>query len=290
MDAEIELKPHSGHPVIYATVQDISEQKRAEKRLIEYSERLEEMVAERTQALRDAQERLLRQERLAALGQLAGGVGHELRNPLGVITNAIYYLKKVQLDVSQKVAEYLDLIDNNAQDAARIVSDLLDFARVKPADRVSVSIDEFVKPVISKQPPPDGIQLVVDIPSDLAPVYVDALQIQQVISNLVSNAYQAMPAGGVVTVSAEQVLGDEKELDADNQIKITIADNGSGIPPENLEKIFEPLFTTRTSGIGLGLAISKSLVQVNGGQIEVKSQVGESSVFTLKLPVCEKAS
>jgi PAS domain S-box-containing protein len=246
------------------------------ERVIEDANVLEECVKERTQELQDAQEKMVRQERLAALGLLAGGVGHELRNPLGVITNAVYYLKMICPGDDAKEAEYLSLIQTNALEATRIINDLLGFARANIADPSSISVEELVSEVISQHSPPETIHLEVRIPEKLPTVFIDPNQVKQIISNLVTNAYQAMPSGGQLSITAREI---------DREVSISFADSGTGIPPENLEKIFEPLFTTKANGIGLGLAISKNLVEVNQGRIEVESKIGEGSVFRLYLPI-----
>jgi signal transduction histidine kinase len=155
--------------------------------------RLEEMVEERTQELRDAQEQLVRREKLAVLGQLAGGVGHELRNPLGVISNAAYYLKMVHPDDADTTKEYLDMISAEVHNADRIISGLLDFGRTQPADRQRIAVSQLVAGVLGKRPPPEGVQVATQIADDLPPAYVDPHQIELVLANLVTNAYQAMP-------------------------------------------------------------------------------------------------
>ncbi|MBS1251653.1 MAG: Globin-coupled histidine kinase [Anaerolineales bacterium] len=268
--------------------QEVAERRRAEEALEEYSERLEEMVEERTQELRDAQDQLIRREKLAALGELAGGVGHELRNPLGVITNAVYYLNMVLSDADAKTQEYLHLIDAEAKNAASIISDLLDLARTKSANRTPSQVSKLVARVIERNPPPEDVTLKVDVPEDLPPVFVDPRQIEQVLANLVINAYQAMPEGGRLTI-------ENCELSIDNSdtpmIAIRIRDTGAGIAPENMGKIFEPLFTTKAKGIGLGLAISKKLVEANGGQIRVESEgmPGKGTTFRVFLPIVDEA-
>jgi PAS domain S-box-containing protein len=260
-------------------VSDTTERKQAEQALQEYSTRLETEVEQRTHELREAHEQLVRQERLATLGQLAGSVGHELRNPLGVISNAIYYLKLSQPNASDIVKEYLDIIENETRTSAKIVTDLLDFTRIKSVDREPVSVSELVNQTLERYSVPQSVRVVLEIPADLPQIYADPQHIAQVFGNLTTNAFQAMPEGGKVTISAV-VLGD--------MICINIQDTGTGILPEDMRKLFEPLFTTKTKGIGLGLAVSKKLTEVNGGRIEVKSEPGKGTIFTLYLPVYKK--
>ncbi|MBE7549530.1 MAG: PAS domain-containing protein [Anaerolineales bacterium] len=273
------VRNEKGQPVrMVGTVQDITEQKQAEEALKEYSERLEEMVAERTTALRSAQEQLLRQEKLAVLGQLAGGVAHELRNPLGVIANAVYFLNIVLAEADPVVIEYLDIIGSRVHEAETIVADLLNLSRVRPANREPVSLLELITEVLANHPPVEGIKVAVNLPPNLPPAFVDRQQIQQVLTNLVTNAYQAMPDGGELGFSAEV---DQR------QIRLLVSDTGCGMPPQVMTRIFEPLYTTKARGIGLGLPVSKNLVEINGGQIEVTSQENQGSTFTITLPIKE---
>ena len=259
---------------------DITELKRAEETLKEYSERLEQMVEERTKELKDAQEQLVRREKLAILGQLAGGVGHELRNPLGVISNAVYYLKMVMPDAEETIKEYLETISEEVNRSTKIISDLLDFSRIKSVDREETAVSDLVAQVLEKQPTPENIKLATTIPSDFPPVFVDNRQISQVLVNLVTNACQAMPEGGKLSISAQA----EKD-----KVQVSFTDTGSGISKENMKNLFEPLFTTKARGIGLGLAVSKNLVEANGGSIEVESEEGKGSIFTVILPIKEVA-
>ncbi len=256
--------------------QEIAERKQAEDKLKGYSQRLEEMVEERTQELRDAHERLMRREKLAIMGQLAGGVAHELRNPLGTISNATYYLKMVLPDAEETVKEYLDMIIQTVRDSDKIISDLLDFSRTRIPDREKVAVSELVAQVLEQRPPPERVEVIAQIASDLPPVYVDRHQMCQVLGNLVTNAYQSMPEGGDLTISAQAQEG---------AVALLLADTGVGISEENMAKLFEPLFTTRAKGLGLGLMVVKTLVEGNGGSIEVESEEGKGSTFTVRLPV-----
>ncbi len=224
---------------------------------------------------RELRERLMRSERLAVLGQLAGSIGHELRNPLGVISNAAYFLKLVQPEAGDEVQEYLHILESEARNAARIVDDLLDFARIKSVDREAVSAEALAAAALARYPAPAGVDVTLDLPAALPPLHVDPRQMEQVLGNLLTNAYQAMSDGGRLTLSAAR-RGDE--------IALTVRDTGGGIPPEHLDKIFEPLFTSKARGIGLGLALCAQLTAANDGRIEVDSKPGKGSTFTLFLP------
>jgi PAS domain S-box-containing protein len=265
-----------GLPWILSSISDITERKRAEQRLARYSEHLEEMVAERTRDLQASLEQLVRQERLATLGKLAGSVGHELRNPLTTIANSVYYLKNVQPDASEKVKRHLDLIENETRNSEKIITDLLDFARVKSLERESVSPSDIIHQALEKFPAPPSVDVVQDIPGDLPRMYADPRQMVQVLGNLVVNAHQAMRDGGKLTIRAR---------DANDFIMIEVQDCGEGIPEGNMKMLFEPLFTTKAKGIGLGLSVCKRLVEANDGRIEVQSEVGKGSSFRVYLPI-----
>jgi len=269
-----------------AVFTDITERKKAEEALREYSERLEEMVEERTNELRGAQEELMRKERLAILGQLAGGVSHELRNPLATISNAVYYLQMTLPDADQTTKEYLELIYQQVRSAAKIISDLLDFSRETTADREEVAVSQLVGDLLERHAPPDDVAATTHVPTDLPPVFIDARQIGQVLDNLVTNAYQAMPEGGTLTIKTSEV---SRKPPRSREVAISITDTGVGIPEGNLEKLFEPLFSTKPRGIGLGLAVSKIFIEANGGSIEVESEEGKGSTFTLILPTKQVA-
>ncbi len=245
------------------------------------SERLEDMAKESTKKLRDAQEQLVRREKLVVLSRMARSVGHELRNPMGTISNAVYYLNIVLADADETTREYLDMIASEVHRSNTILADQLDLVRIRPVKREEIALSTLVAQALLKQPPPEGVQVRNGVASDLPPVYVDPEQIGgQVLVNLLANAYQAMPKGGELIISAQA---------EQDEAAISIADTGCGIPPENVEKIFELLFTTKSRGIGLGLAISESLMLANGGSIEVASDgvPGQGSTFTIKLPLAQ---
>ena len=263
-----------GYVNIYG--RDITDQKLAEIERLDYSKNLEKIIAEKTNELKQAQERLVRQERLAVMGQLAGGVGHELRNPLAVINNALYMLRLANKDPNSSINDYLNIIDQEVAAANKIITDLLTFARIKPASQNPLNLSTLLDSIFLKFVPPENIRIINEITSKIKLVYVDEKQIEQVITNLITNAYQSMPDGGNLTIKAKMT---------GNLLKVDFSDTGIGIPSENLGKIFEPLYTTKAKGIGLGLTISKMLTEINGGKIKVKSKSGQGASFSLFLPV-----
>jgi signal transduction histidine kinase len=236
---------------------------------------LEQRVEARTDELRAAQEQLVQQEKLAVLGRLAGGVSQELRNPLGIINNSVYFLRMVQPDADEKIREYLDIIESEAHNADKIVNDLLDFSSNELVDRESIAVSELVSDALQHFPAPENVQVTLNLPENLPTIYVDPRQMTQVLGNLVLNACQAMAKGGKLTLSAKK---------KGKMMAIAVTDTGVGITPENMKKLFEPLFTTKPKGIGLGLAVSKKLVEANAGKIEVQSEPGKGSTFTVWLP------
>jgi PAS domain S-box-containing protein len=258
------------------------ERQQAEEEIRQLNSSLEQRVEERTRELSDAQEQLVRQGKLAVMGELAGSVGHELRNPLSIINSAVYYLNLIQPNAEGKVKQYLGMIEQEVWNSEKIINNLLDFGRAISADLEVVPVSKLVDQTLEKFPPPASVDVTLDIPIDLPKLYVDPRQIMQVFGNLIVNAFQAMngtsEAGGKLFISAAL---------QDSMVRVDIRDTGVGIPPENLHKIFDPLYTTKAKGIGLGLPLSKKLIEANKGSIGVKSEAGKGSTFTVFLPVYE---
>src|SRR5438309_1003282 len=240
---------------------DLTERRQAQEALDEKARALEE----KTRALEMAQEALVRRERLAILGQLAGGVSHELRNPLGVVKNSAYYLRMVLPD-EEPARKHLGIIEREVEAANRIVTALLDFARVSVPSRVPSDLNAVVRACVERETVPDTVTVAAPLAEDLPQVAVDPDQIGLALGNLIRNALQAMPDGGALTVETSWTAED---------VLVGVADTGGGIAPEHLDKIFEPLFSTKTRGIGLGLALVKRLLEANGGQITVESAPGQ---------------
>ena len=248
-------------------------------------DRVEQRTHELASALRrlqDAQEALVRREKLALLGQLASGVGHELRNPLGVMSNAVHYLEQVLTSAPVKVGEYLQLLRRQITLSDRIVGDLLDLARIGPGRKEDVRLREVVQRQLERLGSLDGVALRMEVPDDLPPVQADEVQVGQIIFNLLTNSVQAMGEdGGTLMIRAG--------CDTPQRARLEVVDSGPGIRDEDQEKIFEPLFSTKARGMGLGLAISRALARANAGDITVSSRAGAGATFTLTLPIAQRA-
>ena len=284
---------------IAGQVAQIVERKQAEEEIRQLNADLEKRVEARTRELGEAQEILVRQEKLAVLGQLAGSVGHELRNPLSIINNAAYYLRMIQPQADEKVKEYLGIIEHETRTADKIITDLLEFSRTKSVDKETVEVAGLIQQVLERFPPPEEVEVTTHLPEDLPSVDVDAQHLTQVLGNLVVNACQAMTshgstAGVAIHAPATGVSkGGQLTITAAHkgkEVSIAVRDSGVGIPPENLGNLFEPLFTTKLKGIGLGLAVSQKLMEANDGRIEVQSEPGRGSTFTVFLPVHKESA
>lgn len=292
---------------ILAAAMGVEEERRLEaEALREAKQELESKVEERTAELLKTREVLASEEKLAVFGRLAGCVGHELRNPLSVMNNAVYLLKTVLTDSDETVKEYLEIIKQEIDNSLRIITDLLDFSRSTPPDKISVPVVRLVNDSIGRCSIPENVSVTIDIPGDLPLVSADPRQMDQVFHNLIINALQAMPEGGALRIGAKHVQSssigvrghDEKsdqpqtlnvEPDTDF-VEISIEDTGEGISEENMKKLFQPLFTTKSRGIGLGLVVSRNLAEANGGSISVESKLREGTTFTVALPVGDPLS
>jgi signal transduction histidine kinase len=246
---------------------------------------LEGRVDERTAELRralasleQAQADLLRNERLAMLGQLASSVGHELRNPLAVMTNAVFYLEMVLADPPEDVRDYLDIIRHEIGLSEKIVTDLLDFARVKTPQRSAVDLAAMAEEQLHRLGALPGIRVERNFAHALPRAWADPVQAGQVTLNLVANAVQAMGEGGGTLVLEGRSNGDQK-------VELVVRDDGPGVPPELRDKVFEPLFTTKARGIGLGLAVSRRLAESNDGELLLLDSGPAGAAFALRLPV-----
>jgi len=242
---------------------------------------LEKQVQDRNQELQEAQERLVRAERLAAIGELAAGVAHELRNPLGAVKNAVYYIRgRLQssdwAQENPKVGEFLDVMDEEIASSDQIITDLMDFSRVTPPSVSPSDLETLVDLALERADLKESVSLVKDFEPDLPQVSVDGEQVRRVFVNLIKNADDAMPEGGVLILTGKS---------GDGTLELQVHDSGQGISEADLPKVFDPLFTTKAKGIGMGLAIVNQIVRRHEGTIGVTSKQGEGTTFTITLPV-----
>ena len=236
-----------------------------------------EDLEKKTDELRQAHEKLIHQKKLAAVGQLASGIGHELRNPLGVVKNAVYYIKTKVGDSDEKLLKHLNIMEREINNSNKIINDLLGFSRTKMPTTFPEDPNKIVEQSLEVVEVPKNVLLVTDTDGDLPKVMADKDQIQQVLVNLCLNGIQAMAAeGGQLKVSTHA---------AEDFVQIKVADSGCGVPEENLIKLFDPFFTTKAKGVGLGLAVTYGIIEKHKGTIEVQSQSGEGTTFTVSLPV-----
>ena len=242
-----------------------------------YYEQLETEVDNTTKDLENVQEKLIRSERLAAVGELASGVGHELRNPLNVIRNCAYLLNMSLNDKGDEEAlNTLEVLDKQIDAANKIVTDLMDFTRIKPPSLHRTDLHSLINESLSYVTVPEKVNINSKFNGNKHQIKVDPEQIGRVFTNIVTNACQSMNGKGELDIKTD--------ID-DSFVRVSFKDNGCGIPEENIDKIFEPLFTTKPKGIGLGLAISKRLIEQNGGKIDVVSKVGKGTTFSIDLPL-----
>lgn len=258
-------------------IRDITERQSEKKKNKQYSERLELMVEERTRELEKIQHELLRKEKLAAIGQISGSVAHDLRNPLGVISNAVFFLKQIDnANTDPKIKKHLAIMEREIKTSGDIISDLMDFSRENPLTLSRGSINDLLRDMLQEIQLPDNIVLGKKLDSSLPEIQFDQPQIRRVFHNLINNARQAMPEGGRLEVLTRMKNG---------AVEVLVTDTGSGISEENMAHIFEPLFTTKSSGVGLGLAIVKNFVEKHNGTVDVESELGKGTTFTVRLPV-----
>jgi two-component system NtrC family sensor kinase len=258
-------------------------------RLAAATQNLEIKVEERTRQLQAAQKKLLHSDRLASLGQLSASVAHEINNPISGVLNLSMLLQRmlktdgVPPERLEEFRKYLGQVTNETARVGRIVSDLLAFSRRSKPQRAPADLNRIVKSTLSlvqHKMKLSNIEVETRFLDDLPAAPCDGSQIQQVVLNLLLNAAEATHTKPERRVTIETFT-------ADGNVVLTVADNGEGILPENQAKIFDPFFTTKSEGkgVGLGLAVSYGIIQAHGGDIELKSQPGVGTTFTVSLPI-----
>jgi PAS domain S-box-containing protein len=255
---------------------NITERKRLQTKLAEYSQRLEEVVQQRTEQLKKTQAELVKSERLAAIGELAGMVGHDLRNPLSGIKNSAYFMKKKGNEISQTQAqEMLETINKCVDYSNKIVNDLLDYSREVRLELREESLKKLLTECLCLVDISEKIEISNRL-NDKPVVKIDADKIKRVFINLIKNAIDAMPNGGKIIIDSNKVNAN---------LEVSFSDTGVGIADDVLPKLFSPLFTTKAQGMGFGLAICKRIIEAHGGTITVKTIKDKGTTFTVTLPV-----
>lgn len=258
----------------WSIVRDINQQKLLQKNLQEHAGILEKIIADREKMLKE-------NERLVAIGQTAAMVGHDLRNPLQTLTGELYLLK-MEVDAlpegeqKKNLQESINVIEDQVVYMDKIVSDLQAFVRPLKIDKKPISLQELITTVLKTVPIPENITVQVHNSGDLFEVKADPQLLKRVLINLLTNAVQAMPHGGDLTIATH--------VDSSGLVSISVKDTGLGIPEKIRSQIFTPLFTTKPRGQGFGLAVCKRVIEAHGGTITYESVEGKGTEFIIKLP------
>jgi signal transduction histidine kinase len=262
----------------FGTIQDITESKTAQEALLEaqiklkeYTANLEKIIEERTKQLKDS-------ERLAAIGQTAGMVGHDIRNPLQAIISDVYLAKAelastLESEEKNNIHESLIEIEKNIDYINKILQDLQDFAKPLNPRIEETDLKRVIDDLLVKNGLPDNVKVSVKV--ETVKVIADSTFISRIMYNLVNNAVQAMPKGGKLTIHTYYEA---------NDTVITVKDTGVGIPEKVKVKLFTPMFTTKSKGQGFGLAVIKRMTEALGGTVSFKSQEGKGTTFIIRFP------
>ncbi|MCS7115149.1 MAG: GAF domain-containing protein [Nitrososphaerota archaeon] len=271
----IELFLHQA-AITLENAQLIENLEKARKELRLYADQLEQKVEERTRALVEFQDKLLKAQRLAVIGELASMVGHDLRNPLTSISAAAYYLKKrLAQEQDAKLREMIEVIERNIAYSNKVINDLLDYSREIKLELTETTPKALVEEALSLVEIPKNVNLIIQAGSTLK-IRVDIEKMKRTFINLIRNAVEAMPNGGTLTITSRK---------SGDKVAFAFSDTGVGMSEEVLKRLWNPLFTTKAKGMGLGLAICKRFVEAHGGSIAVESALGKGTTFTVKIPI-----
>ncbi|MEM3173124.1 MAG: HAMP domain-containing sensor histidine kinase [Candidatus Nitrosotenuis sp.] len=215
----------------------------------------------------------IKKDKMYAIGEMASRLAHDLQNPLTIIKNTVEILKLKQPELDKKTQENYERIERATSRMSQLIREILDYVRTSSPLREKTSLVSLLKTVIGDLSVPEDIKMI--LPDEDVEIYGDVKQLEIVFSNLIVNSIQAIDKKGKIMIQASET---------DESVVIDVIDNGRGIEKENLGRIFEPLFTTKQGGTGLGLASCKSIIENHGGTIECSSIVGKGTVFTIHLP------
>jgi len=261
------------------------ELKVANQRITKLNEDLEQRVIVRTAELKSAQEGLLRAERLSALGQVTATVAHELRNPLGAIRNSVFLIGEKTQDKGLDLERMLARTERNISRCDRIVNELLDYTRAKSLKPKPAPLDAWLEDVLAEQTVPEGITLYKELGTPELELAFDADHLRRAVINVFDNACQAMAEWGKKEPDRDALSLTVQTRSSGGRAELRFIDTGPGMTPEVLEKAFEPLFSTKGFGVGLGMPTIKQIMEQHGGGMEVLSEPGHGTTVVLWLPV-----
>lgn len=267
---------HEGEVLFTGILRDISDLKKIQDELAKSNEILEARVLERTEQLRQAQAELVAKEKLATLGQISGGIAHEIRNPLNTVKTSVYYIQNAKRLTPEKLSEHLERIDRQVTVVDQVVTALSDVARLPAPQRSVCELRELIELALETVPLNEAVVIDNQLPSDGFQAWVDERQLPIVFRNLFRNAHDAMGDQGMLTLQGGMI--------GDDRVWVSVTDTGSGISEADLKMIMEPFFSTKARGMGLGLAITKSIIEKNEGTLQVTSQIGTGTTFRVELP------
>ena len=278
VDVHLQVSTYLSKPVFVAIILDLTDRRKAEREIRQQQEHmhaeLERLVETRTEELREAQAELVRSEKFSTLGKVSGGIAHEIRNPLNAVKTSAYFLLNAKDLPEEKIKEHLERIDRQVSMIDNVVTALSDVAKLPEAILIPIRIESMIRNIVSSTELPSNITCRFDFPESLPDVMADESQISIAFRNLVRNARDAMSDGGTLTLRA---------IVAGDQVNIIVEDTGIGIAKHDLKMILEPLFTTKARGMGLGLSITRAIVDKNQGSLSAESEVGVGSQFCISL-------
>ncbi len=259
-----------------------------ERLLKQYTTELEEMVTQRTKDLQVAQQKLMKQEKLSVLGQLTAFVSHELRNPLGVIRSSVYILRRRFQDRDPKTEKHLERIENEVSRCDSIVEELLDFTRGRRIVAVPGDLNLWLGEVLEQITPPPRIIVSEHLAPGLPPVNFDKKKMGSVVHNLITNSFQALVAKMEARNGTEDSFLPSVEVRTMRQgdcLRLEVNDNGTGMSEDILQRAFEPLFTSRARGTGLGLPIVAQIAEAHGGSVSLTSVPNQGTTVVFQMPI-----
>ena len=247
-----------------------------QEELAQMNQVLEARVSQRTRELQKATDDLVKAERLSAIGQMASIISHEIRNPLAVISNATRLIKTLVRPTDKKIIKQFDIIEAEIRQANSIINEVLGYARTRELILSMVDVNSYLHELVQSFPAQPGIVFKEELDAESVRIKVDAEEIKQTLRNLITNAVEAMPMGGTVTVGSK--VG--KRL-----VCLYVADSGPGITDEIRAQMFSPFFTTKARGTGLGLAVVRKAISRHQGKLFIKSRLGQGACFEIYLKI-----